>query len=251
MSDNLPEQLYVPGTAVGPVAPAQSDDPYDIGASSILLPRLRFMQLSSTAVESGAATYGAIAVTFSKDDADPTIVAEATKKGTPTEPVTFHVLRVDQGWSYTDPNKKLGRSGKRYPDLGLVLNGDPRNVKQTHDFTLTLPAFPLMPVKFIMHGMWGGQAAKVISTRLALAKQAGLDPASVAFQIRADKTENDNGAFAQALVNTVDLAKKDLEKNLALIAEHRSLLGSGRVMGDVDDLDAEPQAAPVDAPSLA
>lgn len=247
MSDNLPAQMHSPtGTAV---ATRTAQDTHTLDANDVRLPRMKLAQLSTKLVEAGVATYGQVFVAYGQDDLEPVVLAEAPKaQGELGPEVLFYVLDVEKGYSYTDPNKRLGRTQDgSYPDLSLVKDGDPRNVRRTYDYTIVLPgAFEDLPVKFIMHGQWGGQAAKSMNTRIALANRKGVAMHEQPFKLQVKKTQNDNGAFAQAIIAPATVTAKDRKAHAELVGSFLDLVQGG-VSAVEDDV---PAAAPTAQPSI-
>lgn len=251
MSDQstLPAQMHAPGSAVAARPQAAGNDTLD--ANDVRLPRLKLAQMISKAVENGVVNYGDIFVSHGQDDMEPVVLAEGPKKGDlSSPPVIFYVLGVQKGYSYSDPNGRLGRTlDGSYPNLSLVKGQDPKNVRRTYDYLLVVPEYPDLPVKFIMHGAWGGQAAKSLNTRLVLAQQKGIPQHEVPFKLQVQKTENDRGAFARAIVAPADVPAKDREAHQALVQDFLGLVASANVSAVDDDVPVA-TAEPVDAPSL-
>lgn len=248
MSDNLPEQMHAPSSTAVATRPAQSNSNHELDANDVRLPRLKIAQLSSKAVEAGVVTYGDVFVTYGEDDMEPTVIAKAPKaKGELGPEVLFYVLGLTKGYSFTDPNGRLDRTRDgSYPNLSLVKGQDPRNVRRTYDYTLVLPgSFEDLPVKFIMHGSWGGQAAKSMNTRLSLAQNRGQKWEETPFRLQVKKTENDKGAYSQAIIAPAQVTAKD-EKAHADLVEQFIGMATAQAVED----EPAPAATPVDAPSL-
>lgn len=246
---NLPEQMYQRSTAV---AVHGSDAGLDAG--DILIPRLKLAQLISRVVSDELVPYGAIYVTASRDDMEPVIIAKAGAKGEPSEPVRFYVLGDPRkGWSWTQPDGELGR-GPDYPDLRLVRDDDPRNVRRTYDYLVTLPTYPILPVRFLMHGAWGGQAAKQLNTQIVLKRQQGVEPHTLAFKLQSRKTSSPQGGqerpFVQAIVGLDKVAAKDKQKDLELVEQHLDLIGAAANVRTVEDEDTQGSTSAQNAPSL-
>jgi hypothetical protein len=252
LSENLPEQLHRrPGTAVA----ARSAESAGLDAGDILIPRLKLAQGISGLVTSRIVDYGSIFVAASRDDLEPEVVAEAPAKGEQVGPaVRFYVLgEPRKGWSWTQPDNDLGR-GSEYPDLRLVKDQDPRKVRRTYDYLVTLPAYTMLPVRFLMHGAWGGQAAKQLNTQLLLMKQKGIETHTVPFKLQARLTSSPSGgqerAYVQALVNQDKVPAKDKDADLELVQNHLDLIGSAATVRTVEDDAPATTATATDAPSL-
>jgi hypothetical protein len=227
MTENLPEQMHAPtGTAVAQRAATSNTE---LDASDVRLPRLKFAQYLSKVVTAELVPYGAIYITTGPDDQEPiTLAKPAGGIGKVGDPVRFYVLGVRKGFSYTDPQGDLSISQDgSYPSLSLVKNQDPSYVRRTYDYAITVPEFPDLPVQFLMHGKWGGQAAKNLNTKLLLAKSQGIDPATVAFKVQAKKQEADRGAYAGAVIGVDKVAAKDAAADAELVAQHQALVGAG------------------------
>lgn len=252
MSDNLPVPQYNPSQAVAERGYAGSNSP-ELDSDDILIPRLKVGQKMSKAVDEHGELYGATYVLRSRDDVDPTVVAQAPAKGELGEPVVFYVHGMPRKqWSWTRPDKSLGR-GVDYPLLSDVEGGDPRKVRRTYDYLVTLPDFPLLPVRFLMHGAWAGQAAKQINTDLVLANQMGQDTSEIAFQLRVKKTSSSRSGqeqpFAQIVVAAANVTKAQKAKDQELVQRHAALVGSSNVQ-ELDDSDTSQTAASDNAPSI-
>lgn len=247
---NLPEQMYQrPGTAVATV---NSDEGLNRG--DILIPRMKLGQKTSRDV----LAYGGVYVLTSRDDMDPQLLASPAASGELGDPVRFYVHGDPiKGWSWKPAQKGGEWRGRDYPDLRLVEEQDPRNVRRTYDYLITLPEFPMLPVMFIMHGQWGGQAAKMINTQLLLSRQKGLESHTIAFKLQAKKTSSPRDGqerpFVQAIVAVDAVKAKDKTADLELVESHRALIGAERHnLRTVEDSDGEAQgsATATEAPSL-
>jgi hypothetical protein len=254
LSENLPEQLHRrPGTDVA----TRSQEAAGLDAGDILIPRLKLAQGISKVVTARIVDYGAIFVAASRDDLEPEVVAAAPAKGEQVGPaVRFYILGDPRkGWSWTQPDNELGR-GQEYPDLRLVKGQDPRNVRRTYDYLVTLPSYPILPVRFLMHGQWGGQAAKQLNTQLLLNRQKGIESHTVAFKLQARLTSSPQGgqerAFVQAVVGLDKVPAKDKDADLELVQNHLDLVGSAANVRTVEDEDTAPTSSvpATDAPSL-
>lgn len=242
---NLPAQMH--GTDVATTAPAAATDTLD--SNDVRLPRLKLAQLMNTQVENGAAAYGDVIVVHGQDDMEPAVLAKAPKDGLGPE-VIFYVLGVTKGYSFTDANNSLQRTPDgSYPNLALVKGQDPKNVRRTYDYLLVVPDYPDLPVKFIMHGAWGGQAAKSLNTRIVLAQQKGVAMHEQPFKLQVRKTKNDKGSFLQAIVAPAQLPAKDVRAHQSMVEDFIGLVGSANVSVAEDDVPAA-STTPVDAPSL-
>lgn len=250
MSDStLPEQMHRrPGTEVV----ARGDASASLDAGDILIPRMKIGQKTSRDV----LDYASISVLASRDDMEPEVLAAPPGKGeTVGTPVRFYVQADPiKGWSWKPAEEGGTWRGKDYPDLRLVEGNDPRNVRRTYDYLLTLPAYPMLPVRFIMHGAWGGQAAKQLNTQLLLMRQKGIESHTVAFKLQARKTSSPSGGqerpYVQAVVGMDTVPAKDKANDLELVELHRSLVGAAASVRTVDDEDTTTSAPATAAPSL-
>lgn len=252
--DNLPVPAYQPGAVSGQNQSGAVVGYDALGSGDIRLPRMRFGQYMSAAVKRKLVEFGSIYVSKSQDDPDAVTLGEATQ-GDDSKPVRFYVLGVRPGWSYTDPQKKLGRTRPDprtgiapYPNLSLVKDNDPANVRRTYDFTISVPDYPALPVLFLLHSKWGGQAATQLNTDIKLSQQQGIDPGHVAYQVTARQTSSDSGEFAGAIVGRAKVSAKQEQADRAIVESHRELLGSG--VNIIVDEEGDEQAGPVDAPPL-
>lgn len=252
---NLPEQMHNrPGTAVAARSNA-TDAGAGLDAGDILIPRMKLAQGISGVVTSRIVDYGAIFVAASRDDMEPEVVAEAPGKGEQVgKAVRFYVLGDPRkGWSWQQPDNQLGR-GSEYPDLRLVKGNDPRNVRRTYDYLVALPAYPILPVRFLMHGQWGGQAAKQLNTQLLLNRQKGIESHTIAFKLQARLTSSPQAgqerAFVQAVIGLDKVPAKDKAKDLELVESHLALIGNAASVRTVEDDDTTQPSAGTDAPSL-
>lgn len=250
----LPEQQYGPGTALA-TRPIESEG---LDQGDILIPRMKIAQMISSVVANEIADYGAIFVVTSRDDMEPEILAAAPAKGEMGEPVRFYVHGDPRkGWSWKPAEQGGEWRGREYPDLRLVQGQDPRQVRRTYDFLVTLPQFPMLPVRFLMTGAWGGQAAKQINTQLLLKRQQGVPTATIAFKLQAKKTSSPKDGqerpFVQAIVGLDKVAAKDHGKDLELVNSHTELINSAPNVSEVSEDDAPRSRGPVvgdNAPSL-
>lgn len=250
MSDNLPAQIH--GSQVAERGYGGSDSA-ELDADDILIPRLKVGQKTSKVVDDRSDLYGALYVLRSRDDLAPTVLADAPPKGELGKEVRFYVHGLPRkAWSWTRPDKSLGR-GQNYPLLSDVEGGDPKKVRRTYDYLVTLPDFPLLPVRFLMHGAWGGQPAKQMNTDLMLARQMGQDPSEIAFRLQTRKTSNSQGGqeqpYTQVLVGTATLSKAEQKKDRELVLRHQALVGTGNV-SELDDSDVAPSGASDNAPAI-
>lgn len=251
---NLPEQLHArPGTDVARRYGGSDSEHLDAG--DILIPRMKLAQLISRVVADRIVDFGAIYILQSRDDMEPWVLAEAPKRGEDVgEPVRFYLHgEPRKGWSWRDPEKRLGR-GPKYPNLGLVLNQDPREVRRTYDFLLTVPEYPRLPVRFLMHGQWGGQSAKQLNTELVLTRQSGRAIHEVPFTLRTKMTSSPQDGqerpFVAAIVGVAKVAAKDRKADLEVVQSHIDLVGTSNV-SELDDSDVvQPSEVATEAPSL-
>ena len=244
---NLPEQAHQRGTAVATVA---ADNPYNLTAQDVILPRLRIAQYQSFAFKKGLAGYGDLVVGIGKEDPQPIVVA---KGGDPLgEPLRFYVHRIYSGFNYredpTDTNLTFGPLGGTFQQALQFTQGDPRRVYQKHDFALTVPAYEDLPVRFLMTSKWGGPAAKWINTQIGIALRKQENPLELAFQIVTRQSSNAKGDFAIAEASFAKVSAKDRKSDLELVASHAPLATSVAVSDEAPD--AAVEATVVDAPGL-
>jgi hypothetical protein len=250
---NLPEQLHQqPGTEVARRSYGGSDSE-SLDAGDILIPRMKLAQMISRVVADGVASYGDVYILESRDDMEPTIVAAAPKKGDLGPAVRFYIHGDPRkGWSWTQPDGELGRS-PQYPSLTLVKNQDPKLVRRTYDYLVTVPGYDMLPVRFLMHGAWGGQAAKQINTQLLLNRQRGIESHTLAFKLQVKKTSANRGGqeqnYVQAIIGLDKVTAAQKAKDLELVNAHRDLVGSAANVRELDEDDTT-TTAPVDAPDL-
>lgn len=227
MTENLPEQVHRrPGTAVSTARAPESDG---LDANDILVPRMKIGQKTSRDV----LEYGAVYVLASRDDMEPQQLAAPPAPGELGDPIRFYVHGDPRkGWSWTPAVEGGEWRGPNYPDLRDVKEREPRYVRRTYDYLVTLPDYPMLPVMFIMHGQWGGQAAKQINTSLLLNRQKGIESNTVAFKLQAKKTSSPKGGqerpFIRAIVGLDKVPAKDKVADLELVKAHAELVGSDR-----------------------
>lgn len=231
---NLPEQVHRHGTDVVPASAGGAG----LDARDILLPRMKIGQKTSRDV----LEYGGVYVLASRDDMEPELLAKPPASGDLGASVRFYVLNDPvKGWSWTPAVEGGEWRSQEYPDLRLVKEQDPRNVRRTYDYLLTLPAYPALPVRFIMHGQWGGQAAKQLNTQLLLARQKGIESHTLAFKLQAKKTSSPKAGqerpFIQAVVGLDKVPAKDKAADLELVEGHLGLVGNAATVRTVDDED--------------
>jgi hypothetical protein len=247
LSENLPAQVHSPGAAVATRAPESEG----LDQNDILIPRMKIGQKTSRDV----LEYGGIYVLESRDTEEPVqLAAPPAAGGAPGEAVRFYVLGDPvKGWSWRPKVEGGEWRGDVYPDLALVEDNDPRKVRRTYDYTLTLPAYPMLFVRFIMHGAWGGQAAKQINTQLLLNRQRGIESHTLAFKLQVKKTSANRGGqeqnYVQAIIGLDKVTAAQKAKDLELVNAHRDLVGSAANVRELDEDDTT-TTAPVDAPDL-
>ena len=257
-SPNLPEQLHQrPGTAVGaPVeAPYRIDNEERLTSNDILLPRMKLVQKMSRVLDDELAEYGAVYVYMGNDDMEPSVIAAAPAKGELGPAVRFYTMGDPRkGWSWTRPDNSLGR-GQSYPNLGWVINQDPRKVNRTYGYLLALPDYPMLPVGFLMYGSWGGDGAKFINSQRVLARKRGDDPDLIPFKLQTYKTSNKQGKseqpFVKAIIGLDKVAAKDRQKGVDLVESLRDLVGQSNVtITDEDTAPADATASAVEVPAV-
>lgn len=242
---NLPEQLHArPGTAVGaPVSiPYPVDNDEGLTANDILLPRMKIVQKMSRVLDDELAEYGAVYVFMGKDDMEPSVIAKPAAKGELGPEVRFYALGDPRkGWSWTRPDKSLGR-GPSYPNLSWVIGSDPRKVNRTYAYLLAVPAYPSLPVGFLMYGSWGGDGAKFINSQRILARKRGIDPDTVPLKLQTFKTSNPNQGseqpYVKAIIGLAKVSAKDKAADADLVSGFQDLVTSSNVT--LTDEDAAP-----------
>lgn len=244
---NLPEQAH--GTAV---ATTQSvSEAYAIDQSMVKLPSLYLAQFSSKAFKARLVSFGDVYVGLGADDPEPVIVGAAAEDSL-SAPARFYVHTVAAGYQVADKDANYGKRSLfppiTYAQALREAGGDPRNVfLQTH-LSLTVPDYPLLPVRFIMGSRWGGSSARWINTQIALAIQQQKRPLDMAFQIQTRPTTDKSGNdFVDAVVGFAKVAAKQAAADQELVAMHADLLSSG----NVDTSYVEEAPAATEAPSLA
>lgn len=225
---NLPAQRYEGADA-------------EITAEDISLPRMKFAQGSSDVVLEGLVPYGSIYTTLGQGDADPHVIARAGKgEDGRSEAVLFYVVGLRKGYSWTDENNNLQRSRTAPEDVEF------NRVSRTFDYVVVLPEVETeLPFKFLMTGLWGGQAAKQLNHLLKKAAASGPSY-DVPFELTAKKSKNAKGHFASAGVKRADRGARLVKKDLEVV--HRLLA----MVSARPDLTAEDTAdrQVTDAPSL-
>jgi hypothetical protein len=244
---NLPAQAHSQAVAV-----TQNQDAYQIDQSMVKLPSLYLAQYQSKAFKSRLAEFGDIYVALGAEDPEPQVVGLHGDGGALSAPVRFYAHTAAPGYQVVDKDAPFGkrslRLGTPYAQAIREGGGDPRNVfLQTH-YTLTIPAYELWPVRFIMGSKWGGNASRWINSQIAIAQQKGENPLDLAFQIQTRPTSSESGDFVDAVVGFAKVAAKDKKADLEIVERHADLLSSGSV--DTSFEVDEPSVA-TEAPSLA
>lgn len=246
---NLPEQAHQQSTAV---AVRPEDNPYALDQSMVTLPRLRIAQYQSKAFKRKLVEYGDLYVGIGQEDQNPVVVA---KQADPLgEALVFYVHRIERGFNYAeDPtdlkNLTFGPLGGTFAEALTHTGGDPRRVFQKIDYTLTVPAFAALPVKFLMTGRWGGNASRWMNTQIGILLQEGKRPLEQPFIIQTRQTHNDKGDFTEAVVGFGDVKGKEIAAHTELVEKHAALLAVTSVVSD-DYADDIAPADVVNAPSL-
>jgi hypothetical protein len=245
---NLPEQAH--GTSV---ATTSAPEAYAIDQSMVKLPSLYLAQFSSKAFKARLVNFGDVYVGVGAEDPTPAIMGGVANDAKLSSPVRFYVHSVQPGYQVVDTDAAYGkrslRLGTPYAQALREGGGDPRNVfLQTH-MTLTIPDYPLYPVRFIMGSRWGGSSARWINTQIAMAIQQKQRPLDLAFQIQTRPTSNDSGDFVDAVVGFAKVAAKDAKADQEIVTAHAELLSSGQV-DTSGDYSAAEAADTSEAPSL-
>lgn len=234
---NLPEQMHQrPGTAVATRGQGSDEG---LNVTDILIPRMKIGQKTSRDV----LDYGGVYVLESRDDPDPTQIAAPPKAmGDMGAALRFYIHgEPNKGWSWKPATEGGPWRGRDYPDLRLVKDQDPREVRRTYDYLITLPAYDELPVMFIMHGQWGGQAAKQLNKDLLLARLKGIEGHTIAFKLQTKKTSSPKAGqerpFIQVFVGRDDVAAKDRKADLELVEQHHLLAGDLANLRTVEDDD--------------
>lgn len=246
---NLPAQAHQTGTDV---ATTSASDPYAVDQSMVKLPSLYLGQFSSKAVKGRRVDFGDVYVGIGAEDPEPVVVGKSDGESL-SKPARFYIHAVQPGFQVVDREANYGkrslRLGTTYQQALREAGGDPRNVFQQTYFTLTVPEYGVLPVRFIMGSRWGGNAARWINTQIAIMKQQpGARILDKAFQIQTRPTSNDDGDFVDAVVGFADVAAKVAKEDQAIVSLHAATLASGNVDDDYSD-DIPVDAT--DAPSLA
>lgn len=243
---NLPAQAH--GTSVATTT--STDEAYAIDQSMVKLPSLYLAQYSSKAFKSRRVGFGDIYVAIGAEDPEPVVVATA-EEGALSSPVRFYAHSVQPGYQVVDDDAPYGkrslRPGTTYSQALAESGADPRNVFLQTFYTLTVPDFPLWPVRFIMGSKWGGSAARWINTQVSMTLLQKKRPLDLAFQIQTRPTHNDSGDFVDAVVGFANVPAKVAEADQEIVAAHAELLGSGVVQAP----DYSEAVVVEDAPSLA
>jgi hypothetical protein len=245
---NLPAQRHGAGTDV---ATTTASDPYAVDQTMVKLPSLYLGQFSSKAVKGRRVDFGDIYVGIGAEDPEPVVVGKSDGESLST-PSRFYIHAVAPGFQVVDKEANYGkrslRLGTSYAEALREAGGDPRNVFQQTHFTLTVPDYGLLPVRFIMGSRWGGNAARWINTQIAIMKQQGARVLDKAFQIQTRPTSNDDGDFVDAVVGFADVKAAVAKADQAIVSLHADTLASGAVQVEEDDI---APAEATEAPSLA
>lgn len=247
-SSNLPAQAHGTDVAVNVALPEQA---YQIDQTMVKLPSLYLAQFSSKAFKSKLVNFGDIYVGVGAEDPEPEVQATVAEDAKLSSPMRFYIHNIAPGYQIADKDAPYGkrslRLGTNFPMALREAGGDPTKVfLQTH-MTLTVPSYPLYPVRFIMGSRWGGSAARWINTKVSMAIQEGKRPLDMAFQIQTRPTINDSGEFVDAVVGFAKVSAKDAKTDQVIVTEHAELLASGNVQ--IQDFAAETVDAS-EAPSL-
>jgi len=245
---NLPEQVH--GSTA--VATTGVENPYAIDQSMVKLPSLYLAQYSSKAFKGRRVGFGDIYVGIGAEDPAPSVLA-AAEEGSLSPAVRFYVHNVQPGYQVVDDYAPYGkrslRLGTNYAQALGEAGGDPRKVFLQTFLTLTLPDYPLYPVRFIMGSRWGGNSARWINTQIAMALQQSKRPLDIAFQIQTRPTSNESGDFVDAVVGFANVPAKQAKADQEIVSSHAELLSSGAVEPIMVDVPEAVDAT--EAPSLA
>lgn len=245
---NLPEQAH--NRTGSAVAVREQDDPYALDQSMVILPTMYVAQYQSEAFKKRRVDYGAIFVAVGSEDAAPVVVGAA---GEPiSEPVVFYVHRIQTGFDTAeDPNdpkrKRLGRLGGTFAEALARVNGDPTKVWQKFGYTVTVPGYPLLPVRLFASGM-AARSGRWLNTQIGLLRQQNIHPLTQAFAMTARPTKGSEGDYALAEFSLGQVKAKEAEKHQEIVQAHADLLASGSVSDEYAE--AEVVSDAVDAPSL-
>jgi hypothetical protein len=243
---NLPEQQHG-STAVATTSPQEA---YSIDQSMVKLPSLYLAQYSSKAFKARTVNFGDIYVALGAEDPNPQVMG-AAKEGALSDPCRFYIHTAAPMYQVVDPTANYGkrslRVGTKYADALREAKGKPQDVFLQTSFSLTIPEYPILPVRFIMGSRWGGNAARWINTQISMALLQSKRPLDLAFQIQTRPTSNDSGDFVDAVVGFAKVAAKDAAKDQEIVSAHAELLATTTV-DTAYDADV-PQAT--EAPSLA
>lgn len=245
---NLPEQVH--GSTA--VATTGADNPYAIDQSMVKLPTLYLAQYSSKAFKGRRVGFGDIYVGIGAEDPSPSVLATA-EEGSLSPAVRFYAHTVAPGYQVVDADAPYGkrslRFGTNYAQALQEGGGDPRNVFLQTFFTLTLPDYPLYPVRFIMGSKWGGNSARWINSQISMALMQKKRPLDIAFQIQTRPTSTDSGEFVDAVVGFANVAAKVAKADQEIVTAHADLLSSGAV--EPISVDTPEVVDATEAPSLA
>ena len=249
MSD-LPGQVHQRGGTA--VATRQEDDPYALDQTMVTLPTFYIAQYTSKAFKRKLVGFGDLFVAIGAEDANPRVLAEG--KEPLSDPVRFYVHRIESGFDYVeDPDnpkdKTLGRLGGTFQEALQYAGGDPRRVWQKFGYRITVPAYPVLPLRLFTSGM-STKAGRWMNTQIGMMRQEGRRPLDQAFQLQSRPTSNSSGDFAVAVISLADVKAKDAAADQELVQSHVDLLSSVQVQ-DADYAETETQPVATNAPSLA
>jgi hypothetical protein len=247
MSDNLPVQAHGADVARPTVLP---ENPYQIDQTMVKLPSLYLAQFASKAFKARLVNFGDIYVALGADDPEPQVCGGVADGQALSSAVRFYVHSVAPGYQVADKDAPYGkrslRLGTPFAQALQEAGGDPRNVFQQTHMTLTIPDYPLYPVRFIMGSRWGGSSARWINSKISMGLQEGKRPLDMAFSLQTRPTSNDSGDFVDAVVGFADVPAKQAKDDQKIVSDHAELLSSGNVQVDfdVDDVKADTSEAP-------
>jgi hypothetical protein len=227
-------------TAEGNVPALAYNPAQELTAEDISTPRVKIAQGLSQVVADGTVPLFAIYSSVGQDDQSPNVLV----KPLDSAGLRFYVIDLRKGFSYKDTRDELqsSRDGS-YPDLSLVLDGEPKNVSRTFDYTIVVPDHDtFLPYKLLLTRT-GQQAAKAINHQLLLASMQEVDSGHVPFVVKVLKRQNDKGTFGVPSVSVADVPAVQLKKDIELVDKLRSRVAPSHPT-------PTPSAPAIEAPAL-
>jgi hypothetical protein len=188
----------------------------EITAQDVVLPRIKMGQYMSGAVKEQLVNPGQLYATVGQDDPDPMILGDE---------ITFYVLHVRRGKSFSEPGGELQRYDFDDPDA-------PAKAWVTFDYTIAVPEFDAgTPFKLLLTKT-GMPAARQLNTILL---RATVPQYSLAFRLATKKRENAKGEFFVPQIALVegDPAQIQAVMDLAVTLSSQPNMGSGNDTPDI------------------